>query len=289
MNKFLLVFGICVLFTNQHFSQTTTFKPVAFPEGYISKIDVVYTKVKNWEGKIDLYVSPNAEKPTPIVLNIHGGGWNHGEKESQSGFGSFFKNGYAVANMAYRLVDKGTAPAAIEDVRCALIFIIKNAKELNIDPNKIVIMGGSAGGHLALMGGLLANNTIFDSNCNFDGTIKVAAIINKYGVADLEPLKDWKSAKNWLGIKSDNSKFIKSVSPINYVYPTSPPVFIVHGTADPIVPFRQSLLLFNKLKENGVKTQIISIEGGLHGKFTQEQNKHIQNELWNFLNDLNLK
>jgi hypothetical protein len=75
--------------------------------------------------------------------------------------------------------DKATAPAAVEDTRCALIYLVKNAKALNIDVNKIVIMGGSSGGHLALMGGLLGNDHRFDTNCPGVENIKVAAIIDK--------------------------------------------------------------------------------------------------------------
>ncbi|MFD0989905.1 alpha/beta hydrolase fold domain-containing protein [Mariniflexile jejuense] len=178
----LIIFNLlCVITTH---SQEQTYKPVKFPDGYQSQIDVVYTQVNGWNGRMDIYTNPTTKTPTPIVINIHGGGWNHGEKESQTGFGSWFKNGYAVANVEYRLVNVAPAPAAIEDVRCALIYIIKNAKALNIDTNKIVIMGGSSGGHLALMTGLLGNDKRFDTNCNHDKTIKIAAIVDKYGVTD---------------------------------------------------------------------------------------------------------
>lgn len=284
---FIIVFFVSV-FTNCLYGQTQKYDTVKYPEGYISKIDVIYTKVKDWEGRMDFYVSPKAAKPLPIVINIHGGGWNHGEKESQTGFGSFFKNGFAVANVEYRLVDKAVAPGAIEDVRCALIYIVKNAKELNIDSSKIVIMGGSAGGHLALMAGLLGYNPIFDGNCKHTETIKVAAIINKYGVTDFEPLLAWKSAKNWLGKNVENSKFIKSVSPVNYVEVNSPPVFIIHGNADPTVPYQQSVILYYKLKSLDVKTKFITVEGGLHGKFSPEQKSVESKEMWDFLKSLGL-
>ena len=97
---------------------------------------------------MDLYLPPKTNKPTAIVINIHGGGWNHGVKESQGGFSTFFKAGFAVANIEYRLTGQATAPAAVEDTRCALIYLVKNAKALNIDVNKIVIMGGSRVGIL---------------------------------------------------------------------------------------------------------------------------------------------
>src|SRR5690606_19920412 len=165
--------------------EVVQYKKVSFPEGYSSRLDVIYTQKDGWDGKMDLYLPSKESGLSPIMINIHGGGWNKGSKESQTSFNSWFKHGYAVANIAYRLVQVAPAPAAIEDVRCALIYIIKNAKDLNIDVNRIVIMGGSAGGHLALMGGLLENNHLFDTNCLGVEDIKVAAIINKYGIVDL--------------------------------------------------------------------------------------------------------
>jgi acetyl esterase/lipase len=281
--RFLILSGIVTYgqVENTNFS-------VKLPENYLAKIDVVYTRVNNWDGRMDLYTNPDAEKPTPLVINIHGGGWNHGAKETQTGFGSFFNNGYAVANVEYRLVDVAPAPAAIQDVRCALIYIYRHAEELNIDTNKIVVMGGSSGGHLALMAGLLGNDRKFDTNCEYDGTIKIAAIIDKYGVTDLVPLSNWSSAKRWLGKGFGDKKFTESVSPIYYVDQNSAPVFIVHGDADPIVPYSQSVELSKKLKSFGIKTKFITIPNGGHGKFSNDQKRDISIQMWNFLKELGL-
>jgi acetyl esterase/lipase len=260
--KYWLINIVFLIATQMAFSQvavdTATYKPVEYPKGYTAQLNTVYTTVQNWEGKMDFYLPPNTGKPTAIVINIHGGGWNHGVKESQTGFSTFFKANMAVANMEYRLTGQATAPAAVQDARCALIYIIKNAKALNVAVDKIVIMGGSAGGHLALMAGLLANDHKFDTNCSGVDKIKVAAIINKYGITDVW---DWaygknitsKSAVNWLGKYAKDSVFAASVSPIHYVTKNSPPVFIVHGDADPTVPYQHSVDLHNKLKTLGVK------------------------------------
>jgi acetyl esterase/lipase len=266
----------------------TTYKPVQFPADYTAQLDVVYTRVGNWEGRLDVYFPQKSVKPVPVVINIHGGGWNHGVKESQTGFSTFFKAGFAVANIEYRLTGQATAPAAIEDTRCAMIYLIRNAKALNIDVNKMVIMGGSSGGHLALMGGLLGNDRRFDSNCPGNENIKVFAIIDKYGITDVW---DWgygdkitsKSAVNWLGGKAKDMEFAKSVSPINYITKNSPPVFIVHGDADPTVPYQQSVDLHRKLLNAGVKTEFITIPGGLHGKFDKEQNSMLNKAIISFL------
>lgn len=269
----------------------TVYKPVEYPAGYRAQLNVVYTQVKDWEGKMDLYLAPAEKGLSPVVINIHGGGWNHGVKESQTGFSTFFKAGFAVANIEYRLTGQATAPAAVEDTRCALIYLIKNAKALNIDVNKIVIMGGSAGGHLALMGGLLANDHRFDGNCPGVENIKVAAIIDKYGITDVW---DWgygknltsKSARNWLGDKANDQAFAASVSPITYVTKNSPPVFIVHGDADPTVPYQQSVDLHKKLKEAGVKTEFITVPGGLHGKFDKVVNSDLNKAIIKFIGEV---
>lgn len=291
MKKIFVV--IVLFFVSLHvFAQDTdsaiSYKPVEFPAGFTAQFNVVYTTAKDWEGKMDLYLPAKNNKPTPVVINIHGGGWNHGVKESQTGFNTFFKAGFAVANIEYRLTQQATAPAAIEDTRCALIYLIKNAKALNIDVNKIVIMGGSSGGHLALMSGLLANDHRFDTNCPGVENIKVAAIIDKYGITDVW---DWgngavvksKSARNWLGNKSNDKIFAASVSPITYVTKDSPPVFIVHGDADPTVPYQQSVDLHKKLLDAGVKTEFITVEGGQHGKFEKEKNSELNKAMLKFI------
>ena len=214
-------------------------------------------------------------------------------RNHKRGSAHFFKAGFAVANIEYRLTQQATAPAAVEDTRCALIYLVKHAKELNIDTSKIVVMGGSAGGHLALMAGLLGNDHRFDSNCPGVEGIRVAAIINKYGIVDVW---DWgygskvtsKSATRWLGDRSNDKKFAASVSPIHYVNSSSPPIFIVHGDADPVVPYQHSVDLHKKLLEAGVKTEFITVPGGQHGKFDKEKNSEINRAIVDFLKGLGL-
>lgn len=267
-------------------------KQVATPAGFTRQIDVVYTHVNDWDGRMDIYLPAKGSKPTPLIINIHGGGWNHGTKEEQGGFSAFFKAGYAVANVEYRLVQVAKAPGAIEDVRCAMIYLIKNAKSLNIDINKIVISGGSSGGHLALMGGLLANDHRFDTNCPGVENIKVAAIIDKYGIASVW---DWgygviksKSATNWLGTHATDKDFALSVSPITYVNKNSPPTIIIHGNADTTVPYQQSMDLHQKFLDMGVKTEFIPVEGGGHGKFTAEKNRELDIAIMKFLKEVGI-
>ncbi len=291
--NFLIKVAILLITTisNAQIKDSIVKKTVAIPKNYVAQLDVVYTKVKDWEGKADLYLALNETKPTPIIINIHGGGWKTGSKDTQGGFSPFFKAGFAIANMEYRMSDQAKAPAAIEDTRCMLIYLIQNAKKLNIDPNKIIIMGGSAGGHLALMGGLLGNDHRFDTNCLGVENIKVAAIIDKYGIMDVW---DWtygpdhksSSPAFWLGDNAKNETFIKTVSPITYVTKNSPPIFIVHGDADPTVPYHQSVDMFKKLQELEVKSEFFTIPGGLHGKFDKDKNTEINEAILKFIASL---
>ncbi len=281
----LILFGF--VFITMQAQDDTTYKPIELPAGFTSQLNVVYTTVGDWQGKMDIYL-PKSDKPTPVVINIHGGGWNHGTKESQTGFSIFFKAGFAVANIEYRLTPQATAPAAVEDARCALLYIIKNAKALNIDLNKVVVMGGSSGGHLALMAGMLGNDHRFDERCKGVENVKVAAIIDKYGITDVW---DWgygknitsKSATNWLGKYAKDQSFAASVSPITYVNKNTPPIFIVHGDADPTVPYQQSVDLHMRLNAAGVVNEFMTVPGGLHGKFGKEKNAEVNKAMIGFL------
>ncbi len=291
-----LIAVYCMLTAGSVYAQnqdTIQYKPVNVPEGFTKQIDVVYTTAGDWEGRVDFYLPPNKGSKTPIVINIHGGGWNKGVKESQTGFNTFFKAGYAVANIEYRLSQQATAPAAVEDTRCALLYIIKNADALNIDINKIVIMGSSAGGHLALMGGMLGNDRRFDKNCDKIKNVKVAAIIDRFGITDVwdwsyGKIKTSKSATQWLGEKAKDEKFAKSVSPLYYVNKNNPPIFIVHGDADPIVPYQQSVDLKMKLDSAGVKSVFMTVAGGDHGKFDNSKKKEVEAAIMAWLKELGI-
>lgn len=267
-------------------------KEVHTPNGFTRQLDVTYTHASDMDVKMDLYLPPNKGKPTPVILVMHGGAWAKGSKETIGGFGPYFISGFAVTNIDYRMVQVAKAPAAIEDTRCALIYLIKNAAALNIDTKKIIIMGTSAGAHLALMGGLLANDHRFDTNCPGVDQVKVAAIIDKYGIADVW---DWgygklrsKSATNWLGEHAADKQFAASVSPVTYVNAGSPPTLIVHGDADDHVPYQQSVDLYHQLQKAGVKTEMMTVEGGKHGGFTKEKNDEINDHIFAFLKSIGI-
>lgn len=264
-----------------------TFRMVALPPNYTAQMDIEYHDANSNNCRMDLYRPIDTDKLTPVVINIHGGGWNHGYKEEQSGFNTFFAMGMAVANIEYRMTAEALAPAAVQDARGALLYLLAHAQELNIDPDKVVYMGGSAGGHLALMGGYLMNDRRFDDlSASYTPQIKIAAVIDKYGPADIKEFMHYSSLVKWLGPNATNPDFVASVSPVNYVNSQTPPTYIIHGDADPTVEYQQSLLLVDALKKAGVKHQFTTVPGGGHGGFPAEYNTQMNNEITQFLTQL---
>lgn len=131
---------------------------------------------------LDVYQVPS-DKPTPVVIQIHGGGWIRGDRPSGSGsFGSFFAAGMSVVAVQYRNAIDAPAPAAVQDVLCAMSWVKKNAARYNFDPKRVITWGGSAGGHLALMAGY-APASMYPPGCTDQP--KVVAVIDMYGASDV--------------------------------------------------------------------------------------------------------
>src|SRR5262245_24210875 len=134
--------------------------------------NVVYLRANGWEGKLDIYArralvaTPGqtpTPTPTPTVIFIHGGGWVQGTKEgSMLRALPYIAMGYSVVNVEYRLANVSLAPAAIEDCRCALRWVVAHAKDYNIDPDRLIVAGESAGGHLAMKTGMIPSSAGFD-------------------------------------------------------------------------------------------------------------------------------
>src|SRR6266849_3478235 len=201
--------------------------------------NITYLTASNWEAKLDLYVTRTPDKPLPTLIWIHGGGWTGGTKETFAGIPAYLAMGMNVVNVEYRLARIALAPAAVEDCRCALRWVIQHAKEYGVDPSRIVVAGESAG---------------LDRQCPGPDNLKVAAIVNWYGISDVNDLLDGPNMKAyavaWLGSAPDREQIAKRVSPLTYVRAGLPPVLTIHGDADPTVPYTQSVRLHKALTDN---------------------------------------
>jgi acetyl esterase/lipase len=250
---------------------------------------ITYTTQSNTDLKLDLYLPPREQgtPPVPVLIEIHGGGWIAGTKEgSQLEVLPYLEMGYAAVNVEYRLAKSALAPAAVEDCRCALRWVLRNAKQYNLDTNRIVLTGGSAGGHLALITGMLPASAGLDRECTTagdtgwsdagsQGEMKVAAIVNWFGITDVPAMLEGPEthgyAVEWFASLANRDEIAKRVSPMTYVRSGLPPVLTIHGDKDTLVPYAQAERLHAALSQAGVPNRLFTIPGGGHGGFTAEQ------------------
>jgi acetyl esterase/lipase len=271
--------------------------------GYRLLPNITYLRAGGIDLKLDLYQA-RGSGPTPTLIYIHGGGWTNGSKESSAlTFLPYLEMGWSVVNVEYRMADVAHAPAAVEDCRCALRWIYRNAERYNFDVSRIVVTGNSAGGHLALTTGMVTADAGLDRQCPGDrnrswstGTtsmadLQVAAIINWYGITDVvglmqgPPGSSGNFTEAWLGSRADRADVAARVSPLTYVRPGLPPVLTLHGEADPIVPHDHAVRLHQALDAARVPNQLVTIPDGGHGGFSRDENVQIYQTIRAFLQE----
>lgn len=260
---------------------------------YSVTLNVVYSEVDPSSNRLDLYVPKQTTKPVPVLVWIHGGGWGRLSKDSVSGqILPYLEYGWIVVNVDYRLTPAALAPAAVQDCRCVLRWIAANAKRLNADTKRIVVSGSSAGGHLSLMSGMLPAGVSYDTLCGTTETPGIAAIVNHYGITDVNDLLDGANRKgyavSWIGEQPNKEEMARTVSPLTYVRKSLPPIFSVQGDADPTVPYSHSVRLHKALDSLGVPNEFLRIPGGKHGRFTKEENEMIKERIEKFLKKYNI-
>jgi len=250
--------------------------------------NVTYHKANNRENTVDLYLPSGVDGPVPVLMYIHGGGWRGGSKESSVlRLLPWLEKGWAVVNVQYRLAEVSLAPAAVEDCLCALRWVIQNADTYNIDADRVVVTGNSAGGHLALTTGMIPASAGLDRECPGPEELSVAAIINWYGITNVGDLLDGENMKTyavtWMGSMPNRLEIAARVSPLSYVRAGLPPILSIHGDADPTVPYQHGVRLHEELAKAGVANELHTVPGGRHGGFDREETVAIFDTIDRFL------
>ena len=252
--------------------------------------NVTYLTANNYELKLDVYQRRGATTPQPTLVFMHGGFWVAGAKEGAvMALLPWMEMGWNVVNVEYRLGKVALAPAAVEDCLCALRFLAAQAKTYNIDVNRIVVSGESAGGHLALSLGVIPESAGLDRECA--GAVPVprpAAVINWFGITDVADVVDGphraNAAAQWMGSLPNREEIARRVSPLTYVRAGLPPIMTIHGDADTTVPYQHAVRMHEALQKAGVPNQLVTIANGKHGGFTPEERTRIFTEIRAFLN-----
>ena len=263
---------------------------------YVVQANVTYLTATGYEAKLDVYRRrDSAAAPAPTLVFYHGGGWIGGTKEASfMSLMPWLEMGWNVVNVEYRMARVALAPAAVEDAQCALRFVVAQAKNYGIDTNRIVVAGESAGGHLALAAGMIPASAGFTNICagggfsgNDNSVPKVAAIINWFGITDVNDMLAGQNARSyavqWVGSSHDRETVAKSVSPITYVRAGLPPILSIQGDMDPIVPYSQNVRLRDALNKAGAANELYTIPGGGHGNFRPEDRSKAYVKIREFL------
>lgn len=266
-------------------SQRTTGQSRRLPESVRLEADLAYAGTDNPRQRLDLLLpAATPSEPLPLVVFIHGGAWQGGDKRTGlRRIAPLVASGnYVAASVGYRLSGEATWPAQIHDCKAAIRWLRANAERYHIDPARIGLIGPSAGGHLVAVLGTSSDVDAMNGQLgdHLDQPMEVTCVVDLFGPTDLlkmmekpgrNPALDHNSPRSPEsrligGAIQDNQQKAATANPITYVTADDPPFLMVHGTHDPLVPISQSKLLQDALHEVEVPATLITIERGGHGQ-----------------------
>ncbi len=238
------------------------------PNDIVEYKDIVYKETSSRALKLDIYRLKDLKRSAPLLVFIHGGGWRKGDKHDYLAYLlDYAQKGYITATVAYRFSQEAHFPGALLDVKCAVRWLRRHATQYMINAEKIAVIGGSAGGHLALMVGYTSDIPEFDAECDDSVSSRVQAVVDFYGPFDLttEFAIKQKSPQQFLGktFEEDPQIYIKA-SPKTYITADDPPTLIFQGTIDALVPYSQSDSLKVWLDRAGVPAEYHKLKGWPH-------------------------
>lgn len=243
------------------------------PDSVIWEAGIEYSNPDDEHLQLNLARPKTGDGPFPTVLCIHGGGFRAGKRESYDALCvKLAERGYVAVTMTYRLAPKHKFPAAVHDTKAAVRWLRANAATYKINPDKIGVTGGSAGGHLAQFLGVTANVPQFEGKGgNPTQSSRVSCVVNVYGPSDFtksygKSVDAHEVLPLWLGGNLETARAIHiQSSPLYWVTPNAAPTLCIHGTEDKYVAHEQAVWLIDKLKAATVEAELLTLEGAGHG------------------------
>ncbi len=248
-------------------------KPPTVPDTVIFEAGIEYTNPDNQHLQLDMAKPKTGDGPFPAILCVHGGGFRAGNRNGYDGqIIRLAEKGYVAVTVSYRLAPKYPFPAAVHDTKAAVRWLRANAKKYHIDPERIGVTGGSAGGTLAQMLGVTDGVKEFEgTGGNEKESSKVACVVNYYGANDFTKSygKSVDAAEVlplYLGGNLEKARGLHiKASPLYWVTPNAVPTLCIHGTDDKYVAHEQSEWLVEKLKAAGVEAELLTLDKAGHG------------------------
>jgi acetyl esterase/lipase len=221
---------------------------------------------------LDVFYPDVASGPVPVVMYVHGGGWRNGDKGAISRWGilpELRSRGYLVVSVNYRLAPQFQFPAMIEDVKCAVRHLRAEAETYGLDPSRIGAWGTSAGGHLVSLLGVTDGSEGWDETGQYlEQSSRVQVVVDMYGPIDLPAIYDRNHEAILAavyGASSAEDEILRIASPNTWISPDDPPVLMIHGDQDPVVPLEQSEIFLSALSSAGIPSKLVVVENGGHG------------------------
>ncbi len=220
---------------------------------------------KNAGGKslqLDIYRLNKRDKAVPLLVFIHGGGWKGGQRSDYLVYLiPYAQKGYVTATVSYRLLADGPYPACAEDITDAIQWFFDHGEEYGYDPDRIAVIGGSAGAHLAMLAayGWNKQSVKTDSLLISESQRRIKAVVDIYGPADLttEYARNHSLVTSFLAKSYDEfPEIYEEASPVHYLDRNDPPTLILQGTSDELVPVSQSVMLKERLDSLGVPAEL---------------------------------
>jgi acetyl esterase/lipase len=214
---------------------------------------------------IDLYKSNDQSSKSPCIIIVHGGAWEGGDSRQLPALNSYLAGkGFTVAAVTYRLAPKHIAPAASDDVKKAIFFLKKNAEKFNIDSTRLVLLGRSAGGQVALMAGYTLNDPCIKGMIAF---YTPADMVWGYSLPGNPLVMDSRRVlRNYLGGSYEEvPENYERATAINFVNAKTPPTLMLHGQKDEMVAYEHNVRLKKALDKYGIKNTIVTLPWATHG------------------------
>ena len=218
--------------------------------------------------KCDVYTPPGRPENAPAMLLVHGGSWNNYDRTQLRGYGILIgREGYLCVCTEYRLLGEAAWPAQIHDVKAAIRWMRANSSRLGLDPERILIEGNSAGDHLALLAAGTPGLPDFEGEGgNSSVSTEVAAVLAFYPPTDLVAMNRGANEPIVSSLEPGSiAEIARTASPINYVTPDFPPTLLIHGTKDELVPYEQSVRMYQALEKAGVPVELHTYGNQPHG------------------------
>lgn len=246
------------------------------PSSVVLRRDNVYASPEGRDLHLDLYTPRQTGEPVPAVLFLHGGGWFFGDKrDMEKGAAELASHGFVTASVEYREADERIYPAAVDDAKAAARWLRAHAGELGVDPDRIGVVGSSAGAHLASLLGVTPDRKYFgepsgpmEPSASVQAVAPISAVVNMPAHIN----RNRGAPTDFLGVPlAQDPELWREASPVEHIGSDAAPFLFLHGTEDQLTSHAEVVAMAERLRSVGVRAEVFSADEGEHDFWLRER------------------